>query len=208
MPTDAQDPLTPYRGAAARHGGGFQSLLWADAESQRVRFDALRRAIERTFGGREIWPTLRLLDAGCGRADFADHLAAADCRPGSYVGIEAVPELAAAARAKGVEVIEADFLARPAAFAEASADVICFSGSLNTMGKSDFYRSLAAAIGAARLGIAFNFLNSPARAANAYLTWHAPADVLAFVRRTAGPAAAVELLDDYLDGDATAAVRC
>ncbi len=134
-PSDSRDPLTPYRRAAARHGGGFQSLLWADAESQRVRFDALRRAVERTFGGRNIWPTLRLLDAGCGRADFADHLAAADCRPGSYVGIEAVPALAAAARAKGVEVIEADFLARPAAFADAGADVICFSGSLNTMGE-------------------------------------------------------------------------
>lgn len=208
LPFSSHDPLAPYRRAAARHGGGFQTLLWADAGSQRVRFEAIRRAVEEAFGGPKAWPSLRLHDAGCGRADLLDHLAAAGCEPAAYVGVEAIPELAAAAREKirpGVEIIEADFLARPAALT--GADVICISGTLNTMDRAGFYRALDLALNAARRGVVFNFLDSPARAANAYLTWHAPADVLAHVRHAAGPGAALIHRADYLDGDATVAVR-
>ena len=212
LPFTSHDPLAPYRRAAARHGGGFQSLLWADAGSQRVRFEAIRWMVEALFGGPAVWPTLRLLDAGCGRADLLDYLLAAGCELGHYVGVEAIPELAASARVKkraGVEIVEGDFLAlaRPAEAGLATADVICFSGTLNTMDRAGFYHAIDLALASARRGVVFNFLNSPARAANSYLTWHPPAEVFAHVRHAAGPGAAWLCRADYLDGDATVAVR-
>src|SRR5688572_20626498 len=65
--------LEPYVRAAARHGEGFGSLLWASPQTQGARFDALMRLCE--FGGRNV------LDVGCGRADFLDHLIKREVRP-------------------------------------------------------------------------------------------------------------------------------
>jgi len=41
-----------------------------------------------------------LLDVGCGRADLFDYLLARKRPPADYIGIEAIPELPAAAREK------------------------------------------------------------------------------------------------------------
>ena len=41
--------VQPYLDAFERHGGGFESLLWASPHTQRLRFDAIRRAIESEF---------------------------------------------------------------------------------------------------------------------------------------------------------------
>ena len=43
----------------------------------------------------------RLLDAGCGRADYLAYLIETGIFPANYVGIEGVDDLAAAADAKG-----------------------------------------------------------------------------------------------------------
>jgi hypothetical protein len=53
---------------------------------------------------------------------------------------------------------------------------------------------------AARVGVVFNFLCSPARAAASHLTWHRPQRVLGFARSISRD---VRMVDDYLDGDCT-----
>src|SRR4051794_27666115 len=86
------DYLQPYANAAATHGGGFGSLLWASQHTQRVRFDAIRRASNLAEKS--------LLDAGCGRADLLDYLTGLGIRIDHYVGLEAIEELASMAERK------------------------------------------------------------------------------------------------------------
>lgn len=190
--------LEPYLRAADQHGAGFQSLLWASPKTQAVRFDALARAYD--FSGASV------LDVGCGRADLLDYFLQRDIRPNDYIGLEAVNDLARAAEAKNhphCQIIRADFIADSRRMF-VGADVVVFSGSLNTLGKQEFYLSLRRAFDACADSVAFNFLASPALAGKDYLTWHRPGDVLAFARSLH---AEVSVFDDYLDGDCTLLMR-
>jgi hypothetical protein len=189
--------LEPYALAAARHGADFRSLLWASPKTQRARFDALLRLVE--LNGRSM------ADVGCGRADLLDHLLSKSIRPAHYVGLEAVPTLADAAEAKrhpDMLIVRADFVREPGRMFVA-ADVVYFSGSLNTLDAASFYRTIRLAYEAAAETLVFNFLCSPLLAGAAYLHWRPPAEVLAFAR-TLTPN--VQWLDDYLDGDCTLAL--
>jgi hypothetical protein len=143
-----------------------------------------------------------LLDVGCGRADLLNFLHARDLDPKEYIGIEAVPQLAAAAEREnpGVgRIIRADFVTDPSCL-DVDADVILFSGSLNTLDTPAFYESLRAAFGAARETLAFNFLCSPLLAGQSYLHWHEPGEVAAFANKLTEHAHAIS---DYLQGDCT-----
>jgi hypothetical protein len=143
---------------------------------------------------------------GCGRADLIDHLTARKVRVASYTGIEGVAALAEAARAKrhpNCEFVEADFIADPQQMAAASADVIVFSGSLNTMDSSGFYSTLRRAYDAARETLVFNFLCSSRLAGADYLVWHSADEVMAFARTLSDR---VRKLEDYLPGDCTLAM--
>ncbi len=134
MPSPAY--LKPYLDAVQRHGAGFESLLWANPASQAARFAALVRWCE--LENRVI------LDAGCGRADFLDYVLAKGIRPARYIGIEAVEDLAAAARHKDLprtEIVSGDFIDDPSLL-DRGADVVIFSGSLNTLSVAQFYQSL------------------------------------------------------------------
>jgi hypothetical protein len=82
--------------------------------------------------------------------------------------------------------------------------VIVFCGSLNTFDEKSFYDTLAAAFGAASETVAFNFLSSPRLAGADWLSWHAPKEVLAFAQQLTND---VTMLDDYMDGDCTLAMR-
>ena len=189
--------LTPYLRAAEQYGGGFSALLWASPKTQRARFDAIRRTIE--LGGKSV------LDAGCGRADLLSFLLDRDIRPADYIGLEAVEALAAAAEARGhpnCRILRGDFVREPARLF-VGADVIAFSGSLNTMDECAFYQTLARAFDAAAEAVVFNFLSSPALAGKEYLVWHRPDKVEAFARRLA---AEVRTADDYIYGDCTIAM--
>lgn len=186
--------LRPYLDAAAAHGAEFRSLLWASPATQAARFEAIQGIVE--LDGKSI------LDVGCGRADLLTHLLDRGVRPADYIGIEAVDALADAADAKRLPratILRADFVAEPLRLF-AGADVVIFSGSLNTADDAVFYRTLAQAFDAAGETLVFNFLCSPALAGQSYLHWRRPEDVLRFSR---GLSPDAKILDDYLPGDAT-----
>lgn len=190
--------LQPYTNAARVYGGGFSALLWASPRTQRARFNALTRI--------EDFTDRFVLDVGCGRADLLDHLLASNLPPRRYIGVEAVPELLAAARAKShamATIIEADFVTDPDQLA-VGADLIVFSGSLNTLEEPTFYRTLIRTFAATRRSLAFNFLSSPLLAGQPFLHWRRPADMLGFARSLTTD---VHQLADYLDGDCTILLR-
>lgn len=219
MESNAPPPyLMPYLRAAAVHGRGFGSLLWSSPGSQAVRFRAITRLWD--LNGTSV------LDVGCGRADLLDFLLAGGIRPADYIGIEAVADLADEADRKGkaygagaaggpadgpqVTILRADFVREPARMF-VGADVIVFSGSLNTVDDLSFYDTLRRAYDAAAEGLVFNFLDSPTLAGNDYLWWRRREDVMDFLSVLTGVprgnGVAVRMLGDYLDGDCTAAVR-
>lgn len=192
-----QPYLEPYLRAARQFGAGFSALLWASPKTQRARFDAIRRAYDPE--GKTI------LDAGCGRADYLEFLNARKVHPADYIGLEAVETLAAAAEARAIvnsRIIRGDFVQEPAKLFF-GADVIVFSGSLNTVDEETFYETLGRAYDATAEAVVFNFLSSSALAGRAYLTWHHREKVEAFARRTASD---VTVLEDYLQGDCTIAM--
>lgn len=184
--------LQPYLNAAARHGGNFPTLLWASRKTQAARFNAIVNAC--SMNGKKI------LDVGCGRADLLTFLQDCGSQPSEYIGIEAVEVLAAVARQRpGAKIIDGDFVA-DTRLMEVAADVIIFSGSLNTLDQFAFYQSLSHAILVARQAVVFNFLCSPALAAAGHLHWYQPDDVLRFARNKCSR---VGWLNNYLDGDMT-----
>lgn len=190
--------LLPYLAAARRHGEGFGSLLWASPETQNARFDAMTRLCR--FHGNSI------LDVGCGRADLLDYLLVRGIQPEHYIGLEAVQVLADAAERKHRQdclIVRADFVREPSRLLTA-ADLVVFSGSLNTLDTEAFYGSLRTAYAAAVEAVVFNFLDSPRLAGAAYLHWHRVDAIRQFAQGMGGE---VELLDDYLDGDCTVCLR-
>jgi hypothetical protein len=189
--------LEPYARAATQYGAGFRSLLWASPNTQRARFDALIRLVD--LNGRT------LLDVGCGRADLLDHLHAKDIRPAHYVGLEGVQTLADAAEAKGhanTMILSGDFVREPVRMF-VGAEVVYFSGSLNTLDATTFYRTIRLAYEATAESLVFNFLCAPLLAGAPYLHWRPPNEVVAFARTLTND---VRQLDDYLDGDCTLAL--
>ena len=176
-PIDPDAPyLRPYARAARRTKGNFAPLLWASPATQAARFDALTRIVD-LHGA-------RVLDVGCGRADLLEHLAKRHVKVAQYVGVEAVPALLAVARERaaarpGAAIVEADFVADPQAVF-AGAEVIVFSGSLNTLDPGSFYDVIGKAARAAGRCVAFNFLCSPSIAAADYLYWHRVDEVMRF----------------------------
>jgi SAM-dependent methyltransferase len=195
--------LLPYLKAAERHGSGFASLLWASPQTQAARFDAIERLGQ--LHGKSI------LDVGCGRADLLAYLLGRGVRPADYTGIEAVSDLASAAErncaaAHGgtpARVIRADFLREPLRLF-VGADVVVFSGSLNTIDDGPFFDTLRRAFDATADLLVFNFLASPYLAGADYLRWRRPSDVQHFC---SGLTRDVRTLDDYLHGDNTVALR-
>jgi SAM-dependent methyltransferase len=200
--THPQPYLLPYLSAAKRYGSEFPSLLWASPHTQAARFDAIER-LGRLHGK-------SVLDVGCGRADLLTFLLERGVRPADYTGIEAVDELAAAAeRACGAgagppaRIIRADFVREPVRLF-AGADVVVFSGSLNTVDDGPFYTTVRRAFDAAAETLLFNFLSSTYLAGADYLRWRRAGSVVNFCSQLSRD---VRTLDDYLHGDYTVALR-
>jgi SAM-dependent methyltransferase len=195
--------LVPYLRAAEVYGSAFASLLWASPDTQAARFDAVCRVVDMTGAA--------VLDVGCGRADLLDFLNRRGVVLAEYLGIEAVPDLASAAEAKALRsplparIIRGDFVREPARLF-VGADVVVFSGSLNTADDATFYGTLLRAYDAAAETLVFNFLSTPMLAGAEYLSWRARGDVVSFANSLGGE---VRVLEDYLPGDCTiAVVKC
>ena len=147
-----------------------------------------------------------MLDAGCGRADFLQYLLEERINPAEYFGIEAVEELAAAAQWKNLpaaSIIRGDFIEDPGIL-DRDAQVIVFSGSLNTLSNDEFYQSLRLGWEYAQSELAFNFLCSPRLASGKHLTWHRMTDVLELAYSLTGD---VAVDDSYRNGDCTIVMR-
>jgi len=196
--------LRPYADAAHRHGPGFRALLWASRKTQELRFDAMLR-LANPCG-------LCVLDLGCGCGDLADFLVSREAAPARYVGLEGVSDLADVARRKHpavaeCSIIRADFVAEPWRVRQADADIVYCSGALNTIERDAFHEAIRNALAAARTALVFNFLCSPLLAGETFLRWHYRRDVLTFARSLNRGAGSVGVLDDYLEGDCTIAIR-
>jgi SAM-dependent methyltransferase len=190
--------LYPYHEARQQGAKGFRALLWSSREGQRIRFDAIARGFP--LAG------MRILDVGCGQADLLGHLLERGIVPAHYTGLEVIPATIRAARRKKYErceIIAADFVREPESL-QVGADVVVFSGSLNTLSGPRFHRTLRAAWAAAGRALVFNFLNSRFWAGEDWLYWHRRQSVIAFCRSLGGDP---RYDDSYLEGDCTIAVR-
>ena len=164
MPTPQAKPsvpayLVPYCDALACHGPTFGATLWKSRRSQRARFKVLTRMID--LRDRVV------LDAGCGLGDLAAYLDERRITVRRYIGVDALPGLicqAGKSPRPNAEFLQADFAGDPVAFQSLArahnADVIVFSGSLNTFDQPFALRALDHAFAAARIGIVFNFLSA------------------------------------------------
>ncbi len=200
MAVPDRDPqyLAPYADARRRGMRGAHALLWQGPHDQTVRFEAIVRHCP--IEGR------RVLDVGCGPADFLRFLRQRGIAPAHYVGLEAQPWLVRAARARrypGCTIVRADFVTEPEALF-VGADVVVFSGSLNLLRSRLFYRSLQSGWAATREWLAFNFLCAPDLAGEPWLTWHRPSTVRSLARRLG---ASVRFDDGYEAGDCTVVMR-
>jgi SAM-dependent methyltransferase len=205
LPPDNPDYLAPYLKAVRRHGGGFDSLLWASPTTQAARFDAILSCCD--LDGNLV------ADVGCGRADLLPHLLARGVRPAEYIGIEAVPALAdvaenrvaEAGRRSGIHasIVRADFLADPVRLF-VGAEIVVLSGSLNTADDTHFYPALRRCFDSAAECLVFNFLCSPTLAAGDHLFWRYREDVEQFAHSISRE---VQVIEGYLDGDCTIAMR-
>jgi hypothetical protein len=155
--------LAPYARAVAAHGTGFGALLICDRQWQEARFAVFANAIG--LHGR------RVADLGSGRADLLAWLAREGVACGSYVAVEAVPELHHYAIARHqqedlAKFVFADFVRDtelfPRLIDEYQLDVLLFSGSLNTLAEADalavLERAWVALAGKPGAVLGFNFL--------------------------------------------------
>ncbi|MCC5830708.1 MAG: methyltransferase domain-containing protein [Phycisphaeraceae bacterium] len=148
------DYLEPYVRSQERHGSGFDVTLWASPMTQRRRFEVMAAMVE--LEGK------RVLDAGCSRGDFAQWLLEVGIRFREYVGIDALPEVIDFANDQKLarcRFMQADILKHPGIMAEHKPEVICISGTLNTMSFRTALQFLDAAWRAAGETLIFNFLS-------------------------------------------------
>lgn len=146
--------LEPYRQSHRRHGSAFEVTLWASPQSQRLRFEV--------FSQMGFLAGKRILDAGCSRGDFAAFLVEQEIPFKHYVGIDALCEVVEFAQQRDLPNCEfqcGDFVTNPAILAHARADVVCISGTLNTMDDAHVLAVLEAAWTASRQMLLFNFLS-------------------------------------------------
>jgi SAM-dependent methyltransferase len=190
--------LFPYQEARVNGAKGFDALLWSSREGQRVRFDAIARLCP--LAG------TRILDVGCGQADLLGFLLERGVAPSHYTGLEMIPASLRTARRRSYERCEirkGDFVRQPEKL-RVGADVVVFSGSLNTLSPQPFYSTLRAAWAAAGSWLVFNFLSSRSWCGEDWLYWYPREEVLAFCRGLGGEP---RFDASYLDGDCTIALR-
>jgi hypothetical protein len=152
----ANDPyLTPYRESVKEHGSDFKVTLWASKESQYRRF--------RAFSEMCFLAGKRILDAGSSRGDFAQFLLERDIPYEKYIGIDGLDEVIDFANSRGLPGAEfhaGDMLRDSSLVAIGKPQVICISGTLNTMTDDEIAKLLDDAWDATSEVLMFNFLSN------------------------------------------------
>lgn len=155
MPRDSY--LDPYREHIARHGTGFDATLWAARRTQEVRFEV--------FTQMAFLAGKRVADIGCSRGDFAAYLLEHQVEYASFHGFDAIAALIDTANARRLPrttFVLADAVTDPEPLAAADPQVVCISGTLNTMTLRQAIDLLDNAWDAAREVLLFNFLSDRA----------------------------------------------
>ncbi len=156
--------LAPYRAALASHGASFEATGWKNRDMQLARFDIMMEMTD--FTGRVI------VDAGSGLGGMAEHLNERGVQYGRYIGLDAMPEMIDQSRTRNIpeaEFVVSDFAGETDSFDRFTkraggpgAELIIFSGSLNTMHEDAALEVLERAWAAATEGVLFNFLSDRA----------------------------------------------
>ena len=150
--------LDPYRDWAQQHGSGFGVTLWASPRSQQLRFEVMTQMCP--LAGK------RVLDAGCSRGDFAAFLIERGVQFRHYTGIDGLDEVIRFAAGRGLPRCDfhcGDFIDDPKLLSIGQPQVICISGSLNTMTDEQVFAVLKSAWAAASEALVFNFLSDRAK---------------------------------------------
>ncbi|MEX2213834.1 MAG: class I SAM-dependent methyltransferase [Phycisphaeraceae bacterium] len=146
--------LQPYRESLDLHGVGFEATLWASRESQRIRFKTMTEMC--------FLVGKRVMDVGCGSGDFAAYLIDHEVLYDRFIGIDALEEVIAHATERGLPSSEfhaGDVIADEKVLIKGEPDVVCISGTLNTMSDRQMMQMLEAAWRAAGQVLMFNFLS-------------------------------------------------
>lgn len=149
--------LDPYRQSHQRHGSTFDVTLWASPRTQQRRFEVFTQVARLQHKS--------LLDLGCSRGDLAQYLLDIGLPFESYLGIDALAEVidfASARQLPRCRFVAGDPLADPDLLRRHRAQVVCVSGTLNTMSEADAFRFLEQAWSAADESLLFNFLSDRA----------------------------------------------
>jgi SAM-dependent methyltransferase len=152
--------LNPYRQAQERLGADLGVTLWANQRSQQRRFAVIARMA--MLQGR------RILDAGCSRGDFAAYLNDSDIAYAHYVGIDGLDRVIQFAQERKLPNAEfhfGDFVQTPGLLSLGDPQVICLSGTLNTMQDYVVMHVLENAWEATSETLVFNFLSDRCAAA-------------------------------------------
>jgi SAM-dependent methyltransferase len=198
--------LDPYREALKQHGPSFEATLWRNRDSQKRRFGVIADMIDLT--------DQVVLDAGCALGDFCAYLSEdRQVSYAKYIGIDGLGEVIHKAGERGLvraEFFERDFVADTDAMAIGEPDVICFSGSLNTVREDDARAIVERAFHIAKVGVVFNFLSDRCTVESGQKDT-GPAsrfDTIGWVRWAIGQTVRVQFRQDYLNGhDATIAME-
>lgn len=191
-----------YGNLFQQHGASCRALSFSSADTQRMRFGALRRVLpEERQGG------FSLLDVGCGFGDLLGYLREDGYSKVRYTGLDIMPEFIAHATEAHPDAtfIAGDFLRLE--LPEPRYDYVLSSGALNLVNERfpDHYAFVFGMIDrmfeVAGEGVAFNLLSLSGKRDFAHdprFFYCDPEHILAHCRQKA---AASELDHDYLSYD-------
>jgi len=146
--------LQPYKRWIAARGTGFGATLWASPQSQHARFEV--------FAELEYMQGKRILDAGCSEGDLALFLLERSIEYGEFIGVDAIEDVIINANARHLPRSQfhvRDLVTDKTAMAIGKPDVVCISGTLNTMTDEQVFTVLENAWEAAEQSLLFNFLS-------------------------------------------------